>query len=476
MANTITINPAQLVGKLHKAAIAKVNEKWKGKVIIVNTAIDMRDADDPLAVIKDGEYKIICKFLKTGMFDSTKELQKPITEYLRWFAGDDIANSMSKQVGFFKRLFGGKNDLSKAMSKGADGLPMFTVPYTIGIKSGSKQSEEEADTQQKDQAKDNLEAQGIKTDTTDAKKTSEEVAKVSDEAAKRVQETKAKSSDGVLNAAAKSKNPATIKKAWPKIVDSLSKKGKEQDKMTEQDAVVIMSTLANMDRALNSNGESKTEEMKESLNESWLSSIASKFMSKAKALVKKFQERDISKKFIGDDENIKDIGSFYSKWLPFFNTEGTEILNRDVYNINTEKTNKKGQKDVAVHGEEKVKKAILKSFAADLEILAAKLRNLFKKKQVDKANADRKHTEDVPAVAESLVSLKFNGIDKEFLFEASKQYNHVQKMINEDMKKKSLRLINAVMHGKNATANTILEDILKKKIDEKVSKVLSEQK
>ena len=69
--------------------------------------------------------------------------------------------------------------------------------------------------------------------------------------------------------------------------------------------------------------------------------------------------------------------------------------------------------------------------------------------------------------------MKFHGIDETFLFEAVSHYNEVTKvLLEESMKKQSEKLVNAIVNKKNLKANRVLENILKAKVQKRLTDVL----
>ena len=137
MANII-VNPANLVGKLHQAAVDKVNEKYSNDIEIFNTAVNVANSKEPLAIVKDGKYKIICYILKKNAFREADDLINPIDIYLRQFAGTDVARAFrrdSKVIDLIEQQLN-------------DGKTQIEVPYEIQVKSGAKQSEKTVISQQ----------------------------------------------------------------------------------------------------------------------------------------------------------------------------------------------------------------------------------------------------------------------------------------------------------------------------------------
>ena len=102
----LEINPANLLGKLHQAAVAKVHDKFGKDIIITNSFIDIEQVNDPKAVLKNGEYFLTFRMKNEDFKNDKKKIIEPVVEYVRWFAGDDVAKKVQQKSGnFFAKLW-----------------------------------------------------------------------------------------------------------------------------------------------------------------------------------------------------------------------------------------------------------------------------------------------------------------------------------------------------------------------------------
>lgn len=135
--SSFIINPSELIGKLHEAAMQAMVKKYGKKCTIINTAID-EDHKPPVCTTKPGQYKIVVKQLKKGLFGSTKAAKEAIKLYLTVFAGEDVAKDILKA-----RFFILKSKLEKGKHKGQAGNATgYSVYYQLdkGDQSGENES------------------------------------------------------------------------------------------------------------------------------------------------------------------------------------------------------------------------------------------------------------------------------------------------------------------------------------------------
>ena len=428
MATTINISAAQLIGKLHEAAIAKVNEKWRGQIEITNTAIDLSKKKNPMAVLEGGEYKIICR---GKSFTSEKEMIEPIKTYLTWFAGADVANSMTKKAGFFKSLWGklrGK-DMRSDLEKTKTNKAVFEIPYTLNVESGTKQSEEDAVEQQSDQQQDNL------------NKTQPDAADTKTNMSGKDKSTIEKLASG---------STKVTQQNLAQAVDAFAKMGKNQTNMTVGDMVTSLKAIDRLSKNVSMSEASIVDTAKKVLGTGF-----AKGKEMFKNLYAKAQKIGTSKAKANPE--IKTFSDLYKAHSVFLNAEKNDLIDFEDSEANGKKISAR-----------LVKQTELRQFAADLEQVAKLYRS---KMQDGKLKIGKNKSK--PAGESINVSMKFNGIDETFIFEAVSHYNEVTKvLLEESMKKQSEKLVNAIVNKKNLKANRVLENILKAKVQKRLTDVL----
>lgn len=147
---SFTLDPAEILGKLHFAAETHVKDKFGKNIEVVNTLIDTTDPNKPKAVLKNGTYTLKITLNNDDFKNDKKKIIEPVVEYLTWFAGKDAAEQMQKRGGnmfqrFLMKLEAYKSkrsdiEKSKTVDKN-NNTTTFTFDYSVTIHQGSQQNE-----------------------------------------------------------------------------------------------------------------------------------------------------------------------------------------------------------------------------------------------------------------------------------------------------------------------------------------------
>lgn len=316
MANEITINPAQLVGKLHSAAAVTTHKAVSGEFNIVNSAINVNDKNDPKSVLKDGKFEI--KFQFSGDKEARNKVEEIVRTYLDNFAGRDISSQVMKNGDF-------KAQVSAVKDGKADEL---VVPYSNKIESGKKQSPAEQEKQQKQLQRDKQAEQNIididaeikNAEDKEAAASKKAIEKASDSEKSELATALAKSSDipesNPIVVAAKDPNKVSSEQFSKKLIDALSDISDKPKEMNEQKMILTLQALKNFaDHYREEDVELKETDGKpgtaaEIWNkyEKYLNSAYSGLSNAAKKTKNKL--KDVIKRFADVKSSWKNIGHF----------------------------------------------------------------------------------------------------------------------------------------------------------------------
>lgn len=259
----ITINPANLIGKLHDAGRRAVEKKYTD-VEIRNSAV----SNENVASIKDGDYEIIVNF-DSKKYSDVERLLKPITEYITYFAGSDIANEFVKD-----------KEIKRILRTSVKNEETAVIPYSIKAKSGKRMSNreiedfkdediEDGEVDKKDSSKEK--EKNKKNDKEDSNKQKGDSESNEEITSALTQASDVSLSDPVANAA-KSKDYLSNEGNAKKFIEAVSDMSKNSSEMNETKMLLIMTALKHFKDTYNEADEDIKEES--TINEESVASTA----------------------------------------------------------------------------------------------------------------------------------------------------------------------------------------------------------
>ena len=221
------VNPAQLIGKLHLSGMKAVNDGWPGKINIANTAINVSKKNNPLAVMQDGVYEIVCTPIDGKM--SVEEIAEPLETYLAFFIGRNDAKDAVEVA------------LDSVDSSDLKNDGSLQVSYKMKTREGSKQSVNKAIQQQFSVQQKDLDGRENKDVV--------EIGDIDATTVKNVVRAAADSADVSESnpVVAAGKDPAKLSDEGfaKKVIDSISDMTKNSKEMDEKKMILVMNALKN---------------------------------------------------------------------------------------------------------------------------------------------------------------------------------------------------------------------------------------